>query len=71
MEYVTKQNDVLDDVIFRHYGTTKGIVEKVLERNRPLGLADYDTHLPAGLVIDLPEIENEEEEKTNLTRLWD
>lgn len=55
MTYTTKQNDVLDDVVFRVYGSTAGIVEQVLESNRALDLGRY-ARLPAGLVLTLPDV---------------
>ena len=68
MEYLTRQNDLLDDVVFRYYGDTdRRIVEDVLEANR--GLADYGPELPDGLTITLPERAPAAAE--TLTRLWD
>ena len=68
MDYVTRQNDLLDDVVFRYYGDTdRRIVEDVLEANR--GIADYGPELPAGLTITLPERAPAAAE--TLTRLWD
>ena len=68
MEYSTRQNDLLDDVVFRYYGDTdRRIVEDVLEANR--GIADYGPELPAGLTITLPERAPAAAE--TLTRLWD
>ena len=68
MIYLTRQNDVLDDVVFRFYGDTdRRIVETVLEANR--GLADHGPVLPAGVSIELPEREPAATE--TLTRLWD
>ena len=52
--FLTKQGDMLDDIVYRFYGDTdKRVVERVLEYNR--GLADYGPTLPAGLSIRLPE----------------
>lgn len=68
MIYVTRQNDVLDDVVSRFYGDTeRRIVEIVLDANR--GLADHGPVLPAGVSIELPEREPTSTE--TLTRLWD
>jgi phage tail protein X len=69
MTYTTKQNDVLDDVVFRVYGSTAGIVEQVLESNRPLDLGQYDK-LPAGLVLSLPEVQPVTT-TPQPTRLWE
>jgi phage tail protein X len=71
MEYLTKQNDILDDVVFRFYGDTDGgIAERVLEANREIGLADHGPILPAGITINLPERVTEQAAKT-ITKLWD
>lgn len=71
MEYITRQNDILDDVVLRYYGDTeRGIVETVLEENRAVGLADYGPVLPAGITITLPDREPEPPTES-LTRLWD
>lgn len=51
--YTTRENDVLDEIVWRHYGRQdNGLVESVLESNR--GLADYGPELPAGLFLTLP-----------------
>lgn len=71
MDYLTRQNDVLDDVVFRYYGDTdRRIVETVLEANRGLGLADFGPLLPAGLLITLPD-RNPEAPAATLQKLWD
>lgn len=71
MDYITRQNDVLDDVVFRYYGDTdRGIVETVLEANRAVGLADYGPVIPEGITITLPD-RTPEQPIQALTRLWD
>lgn len=71
MIYLTRQNDVLDDVVFRFYGDTdRRIVETVLEANRALDLGSLGPHLPAGLSITLPDREPAKPAET-LKRLWD
>ena len=68
MDYVTRQNDVLDDVVFRYYGDLEGrAVERVLEANP--GLADLGAVLPAGVTIALPD--RPVEAKQTVTKLWD
>lgn len=68
MIYRTKENDVLDDVVFRYYGDTdNGIVELVLVSNE--GLADLGPVLPAGVEITLPD--RPVTAKKTLQRLWD
>lgn len=54
IEYVTKQDDMLDKICYKYYKSTE-FVEKVLDYNRYL--AAYGPILPAGLVIKLPNIE--------------
>ncbi len=52
--YTTRDNDVLDQVVWRFYGRQDNrLVEIVLEANR--GLADYGPEMPAGLTITLPD----------------
>ena len=68
MTYRSKQNDVLDDVVFRFYGDTANrIVEIVLEANP--GLADLGPVLPAGVDIELPD--RPATSAKTITRLWD
>ncbi|WP_253309012.1 MULTISPECIES: tail protein X [Rickettsiales] len=52
--YVSKENEMLDLICWKHYGFTDGVVELVLAEN--LGLAEYRSFLPAGLKIKLPTI---------------
>ncbi|VVS90698.1 tail protein X [Desulfoluna spongiiphila] len=65
--YKTKDNDMLDEVAFRYYGTTRGTVEKTLEANP--GLAAWGPRLPAGLTVTLPTITGPVTEAP--IRLWD
>lgn len=66
-QYRTKENDMLDAICQRYYGKQSKAVEIVYEANR--GLADYGPVLPAGLIIELPEIEAME--TVAPVRLWD
>ena len=54
MTYTTKDGEVLDYIVWKHYGKTSGILEQVLNANRHL--AEYDAVLPAGVEINLPDI---------------
>jgi phage tail protein X len=64
--YTTKAGDMLDDIAFRFYGSTlAGQVETLLEANRALDLGQYIT-LPAGLSLELPEIEPAPRENVRL-----
>lgn len=59
--YNTKDGDVLDDICYRFYGHLDGTVEKVLEANDFLGF--QPPVLPAGLKIQLPEINDKNQPK--------
>lgn len=65
-EYITKDNETLDYIVWRHYGATDGIMERVLDANRHL--AQYDAALPAGVKITLPDIT--QPSNTNKIKLW-
>ena len=65
--YRTIKDDTLDEIVFNHYGSVKGYIEKVLEFNR--GLADYGDYFEAGIEIKLPDLKLEEEQK--IITMWD
>jgi phage tail protein X len=69
MRYRCKAGDVLDAICATHYGTEHGTTEMVLRENH--GLADYGTHLPTGLVIELPDIVANPTPVTQQVSLWD
>ena len=50
--YVTKEGDVLDWIVWRHYGTISAL-EKVMEANPKI----TDERLAAGIEIKLPYFE--------------
>lgn len=52
--YLSKQDEVLDEICRRHYGDRPGSVEQVLEANP--GLAELGHRLPAGTRVLLPTI---------------
>ena len=64
--YVTKDGDVLDAICWKYYGSTTGVVEKVLEANRHL--AELGSIFAAGVKIILPDLSQEEE--TESVKLW-
>lgn len=65
--YTTVDGDSIDLLVSNYYGTTDGrVVEKVLDANP--GLSARGPVLPAGVKIQLPEIE--EPRKTTGLRLW-
>jgi phage tail protein X len=62
--YTTKENDVLDWIVSKHYGTT-AVLEQVLAANPDL----TDEKLPAGIIVKLPYIASIKSRKKEL-RLW-
>lgn len=67
-EYRTRQDDVLDEVCFQHYGTETGTTEMVLAANP--GLCEYPPHLPMGLLIKLPVIDTSPAPVVESIQLW-
>lgn len=67
VKYQTRRGDMLDWICHQHYGQRPKAVEAVLEANP--GLARYGPILPAGLVIELPDLGPSEQK--NRIRLWD
>ncbi|MCA7010356.1 tail protein X [Wolbachia endosymbiont of Tribolium confusum] len=53
--YYTKENEMLDEICWKHYGYSSGVVEEVLLKNP--GLVEHGSFLPAGLKIKLPKIQ--------------
>ena len=64
--YVTKDGDVLDTICQKYYGSTSGMVEKVLEANRHL--AELPAIFVAGIKIILPDLTLSEESES--VQLW-
>jgi phage tail protein X len=54
VQYRTSDGDMVDRICWKHYGRTAGTVEAVLEANP--GLAARGPVLPAGVIINLPDI---------------
>ena len=67
MQYRTKSGDVLDAICWRYYGH-ENAVPQVLAVNP--GVADYGPTLPAGVIIELPDIAPETV-VTATVKLWD
>lgn len=66
--YITKDGDTADYIAWKYYGNQDaGTVETLLIANK--GLADRGPVLPAGLVINLPEIKTPA--TTQGVKLWD
>lgn len=66
MKYRTRDGDMLDQICLEYYGSIEP-VPQVLEAN-PL-LAEQPAILPAGVVINLPEVQPKEQARP--VRLWD
>ncbi|GHU18700.1 tail protein X [Alphaproteobacteria bacterium] len=64
--YVTKDNDVLDHICWKYYGTSDA-VHQVLQANPHLVKFDYV--LPRGVQIKLPVLERQQINRE--VRLWD
>ena len=66
--YRTSEGDIIDAVCRRHYGREAGAVEAVLEANP--GLAELGPVLPAGTLVELPELPRPLE-IIETVKLWD
>ena len=65
--HVTKQDEMIDAIVHRHYGFVDGVLEVVMEANPHLW--DQPDKLPPLLEITLPEYTAPD--NSRLTRLWD
>ncbi|KWC25379.1 phage tail protein [Burkholderia ubonensis] len=68
MKVASLQGDTLDALCWRHYGSTAGTVEAVLEANPDL--AELGVVLPMGTVVEMPELNTIEQTKP-LLQLFD
>ena len=66
MKYLTQHNDMLDAICHKYYQNIDTL-DVVLSANP--GIAKHGALLPAGLAIELPEIQTEE--KDQRVTLWD
>jgi len=64
IKYVTKENDVLDWIVWKHYGTSD-VLETVLKANPTI----TDEKLKAGIEIKLPYISTNENKQKEI-KLW-
>ncbi|MDR8014115.1 tail protein X [Ectopseudomonas guguanensis] len=64
----TVQGDTVDAIVWRYYGRTAGLVERVLDANP--GLADLGPVLPNGTLINLPAAAPQAEQ-SQMVNLWD
>ena len=68
--YRTRDGDMLDQICLQYYGKAQGFVEEVLAANPRL--ISLNASLPAGLLIELPELNIADVEPlTDVVRLWD
>jgi len=65
-QYRTRDGDTLDYIANKVYGSTDA-TEQLIEANRTI--ADLGVVLPAGVIVELPEIVLEQ--KKQGVRLWD
>lgn len=66
--YRAKAGEMVDEICQLYYGRTAGVVEQVYEANR--GLAELGPRLPAGTLVELPEV-GQAETETVYPELWD
>jgi phage tail protein X len=66
--YRTIDGDMLDAICLDHYGQVTGVEEIVLAANPTL--AEIGPVLPAGIIIDLPDMPSQQE-TVDIVRLWD
>ncbi|MEI9534333.1 tail protein X [Moellerella wisconsensis] len=67
MKIRTIQGETVDEICWRFYGRTTGMTETVLLANP--GLAEKGAVMPAGLLIEMPNVTAEPEQP--LIQLWD
>ncbi|OHX19744.1 phage tail protein [Chromobacterium sphagni] len=63
------QGDTVDAIAWRAYGTTRGVVERILSANP--GLADLGAVLPMGTLVQLPDLPADPAPAQTLINLWD
>lgn len=68
MQVLSQQGDTVDTLCWRVYGSTSGMVEKVLDANPKL--AFMPVLLPLGTTVNMPEFPNVKPE-TPQVQLWD
>lgn len=62
--YITKEGDILDWIIWRHYGTVN-VIGKVMKENPSV----TDELLASGIIIKLPHIESVQKTSREI-KLW-
>ena len=68
MKVYAQQNDNLDAIIYRHFGTSYGLLEETLQLNPKLAANEV---LEIGTPVMLPTIiDNAKQVKTDTVQLW-
>jgi len=67
--YITRQGDTLDLIARKHYGYERGTTEILYSLNP--SLLDYDTVLPDGIEINLPDVDRSKNAIQEVVTLWD
>ncbi len=68
MRIYTQQGDTVDDICWRYFGQSSGMIEQVLEANP--GLVELGAILPTGTAIELPD-KPQQHSTTAILQLWD
>lgn len=58
--YRAKEGETVDEICWMFYGRTRGVVEQVYQAQQNKGLAALGPRLPAGTLVELPEIDVQE-----------
>lgn len=66
--YVTRDGDMVDEVVWRHYAEADKSVALALVYEANPGLADLGPALPGGVTVALPDVQAPIAEKQ--TRIW-
>ena len=69
LTHKTRDGDVLDDIVWRHYGVQNAAMLRAVFAVNP-GLAEQSEVLPKGIEIVLPDIEQPANETQSIA-LWD
>lgn len=68
MRIYTQQGDTVDDICWRYFGQSSGMIEQVLEANP--GLVELGAILPTGTAIELPDTP-QQHSTIPILQLWD
>lgn len=69
LTYKTRDGDVVDDIVFRHYGALNPATLRAVFEANP-GLAEQPVVLPHGITITLPDIVQPAQADSGVA-LWD